>query len=255
VAALYHDIGKIIQRDRHPTIGYYHLQYSPEAGRAAQHVPHRAGPLAVFCTSCVFTMCSAWSARVRGSLSALVDLIPMREMSEARAPWASSTCFLRINLADIAGTVPVREAKITHMMAATCAAQPLPCHPAAGAPCPTAGAGVSRSADRGRRQRGAGRWSRIQRMLAEPGLPEYQDPGLDIVIERALMASRAHTCGSLPTRFRTFASSSYLLRFVRALEQNAKEQGKPVRTVVNAFVALLCRVVNEYGDLTAPHGR
>ncbi|MBY0467333.1 MAG: HD domain-containing protein, partial [Burkholderiales bacterium] len=30
VAALYHDIGKIIQRDRHPTIGYYHLQYSPE---------------------------------------------------------------------------------------------------------------------------------------------------------------------------------------------------------------------------------
>ena len=34
------------------------------------------------------------------------------------------------------------------------------------------------------------------------------------------------------------------------MQKQAKAEGKPVRVVVSAFLALLCRVVNEYGDLT-----
>jgi hypothetical protein len=246
VAALYHDIGKIIQRDRHPTIGYYHLQYSPE--QAALRSMFRTELdhwlfLHIVRFHDVFGVVSTGE----GSLSALVDLIPMREMSEAQR-LGILHLFLRINLADIAGTVPVREAKITHMMSdlrRAAAAMPsggrgtLPTHGLA-----FREALIEADASVGRAV------VRIQRMLAEPGLPEYQDPGLDIVIERALMAIQGSHVRQFANTFSHVCKLDYLLRFVRALEQNAKEQGKPVRTVVNAFVALLCRVVNEYGDLT-----
>lgn len=246
VAALYHDIGKIIQRDRHPTIGYYHLQYSPE--QAALRSMFRTELdhwlfLHIVRFHDVFGVVSTGE----GSLSALVDLIPMREMSEAER-LGILHLFLRINLADIAGTVPVREAKITHMM--NDLRRAASAMPSGGrGTLPTQGlvfreALIEADASVGRAV------ARIQRMLAEPGLPEYQDPGLDIVIERALMAIQGSHVRQFANTFSHVCKLDYLLRFVRAIEQNARERGKPVGAVVNAFVALLCRVVNEYGDLT-----
>jgi hypothetical protein len=246
VAALYHDIGKIIQRDRHPTIGYYHLQYSPEQGALRDMFRTELDHwlfLHIIRFHDVFGVVSTGE----GSLSALVDLIPMREMSEAER-LGLMHLFLRINLADIAGTVPVREAKIRHMMADL---------RRAAAAMPSGGKGTRPTEGLAFREAlieadtSVGRAvARIQRMLAEPGLPEYQDPGLDIVIERELMAIQGSNVRQFAHTFSHVCKLDYLLRFVRALQNHAKEEGKPVRMVVNAFVAMLCRVVNEYGDLT-----
>lgn len=246
VAALYHDIGKIIQRDRHPTIGYYHLQYSPE--QAALRSQFRTELdhwlfLHIIRFHDVFGVVSTGE----GSLSALVDLIPMREMSEAER-LGILHLFLRINLADIAGTVPVREAKIRHMMTDL---------RRAAAAMPSGGKGTQPTEGLAFREAlieadvSVGRAvARIQRMLAEPGLPEYQDEGLDIIIERELMAIQGSNVRQFAHTFSHVCKLDYLLRFIRALQHHARDTGKPVRTVVNGFVALLCRVVNEYGDLT-----
>jgi hypothetical protein len=246
VAALYHDIGKIIQRDRHPTIGYYHLQYSPEQGALRDMFRTELDHwlfLHIIRFHDVFGVVSTGE----GSLAALVDLIPMREMSEAER-LGLMHLFLRINLADIAGTVPVREAKILHMMADL---------RRAASAMPSGGKGTRPTEGLAFREAlieadtSVGRAvARIQRMLAEPGLPEYQDPGLDIVIERELMAIQGSNVRQFAQTFSHVCKLDYLLRFVRALQNHAKENGKPVRMVVNAFVAMLCRVVNEYGDLT-----
>lgn len=245
-AALYHDIGKIIQRDRHPTIGYYHLQYSPE--QAALRSMFRTELdhwlfLHIVRFHDVFGVVSTGE----GSLAALVDLIPMREMSEAER-LGILHLFLRINLADIAGTVQVREAKIANMMSDL---------RRAAAAMPSGGKDTRPSEGLAFREAliqadvSVGRAvARIQRMLAEPGLPEYQDAGLDIVIERELMAIQGSNVRQFADTFSHVCKLDYLLRFVRALQNHAKEHGKPVRAVANAFVALLCRVVNEYGDLT-----
>lgn len=246
VAALYHDIGKIIQRERHTTIGYYHLQYNPE----------QAALRAMFCTELdhwlflhiirfhdVFGIISTGE----GSLAALVDLIPMREMSEAER-LGILHLFLRVTLADIAGTVPVREAKIRNMM--TDLRRAAAAMPSGGKGTrPTEGLSVREALIEADTSVGRA-VARIQRMLAEPGLPEYQDEGLDIVIERELMAIQGSNVRQFANTFSHVCKLDYLLRFVRALQNQAKEQGRPVRMVVNAFVALLCRVVNEYGDLT-----
>ena len=246
VAALYHDIGKIIQRERHPTIGYYHLLCSPEQGalRAmfSTELDHWLF-LHIIRFHDVFGVLSTGE----GSLAALVDLIPMREMSEAER-LGILHLFLRINLADIAGTVPVREAKIRNMMDDL---------RRAAAAMPSGGKGTQPTEGLAFREAlleadtSVGRAvARIQRILAEPGLPEYQDEGLDIVIERELMAIQGSNVRQFANTFSHVCKLDYLLRFVRALQNQAKEQGRPVRAVVNAFVALLCRVVNEYGDLT-----
>ena len=246
VAALYHDIGKIIQRDRHPTIGYYHLQYSPEQA-ALRSMFRTELDHWLFLHFVRFHDVFGVVSTGEGSLSALVDLIPMREMSEAER-LGILHLFLRINLADIAGTVPVREAKITHMMADL---------RRAAAAMPSGGRGTRPTEGLAFREAlieadtSVGRAvARIQRMLAEPGLLEYQDAGLDIVIERELMAIQGSNVRQFANTFSHVCKLDYLLRFVRALQNSAREQGKPVRMVVNAFVALLCRVVNEYGDLT-----
>jgi hypothetical protein len=246
VAALYHDIGKIIQRERHTTIGYYHLLYSPEQGalRAmfSTELDHWLF-LHIIRFHDVFGVLSTGE----GSLAALVDLIPMREMSEAER-LGILHLFLRITLADIAGTVPVREAKIRNMMAdLRRAAAAMPAggkgtQPTEGLAFREALIGADTSVGRA--------VARIQRMLAEPGLPEYQDEGLDIVIERELMAIQGSNVRQFANTFSHVCKLDYLLRFVRALQNQAKEKDLPVRVVVNAFVALLCRVVNEYGDLT-----
>lgn len=246
VCALYHDIGKVIQRDRHPTIGYYHLQYSPE--QAALRTMFRTELdywlfLHIIRFHDVFGVVSTGE----GSLSALVDLIPMREMSEAER-LGILHLFLRINLADIAGTVPVREAKIRHMM--TDLRRAAAAMPAGGKGTqPTEGLAFREALIEADTSVGRA-VARIQRMLAEPGLPEYQDEGLDIVIERELMAIQGSNVRQFANTFSHVCKLDYLLRFVRALQNHAKAHGKPVRMVVNAFVALLCRVVNEYGDLT-----
>lgn len=250
VAALYHDIGKIIQRDRHPTIGYYHLQYNPEQGALRSMFRTELDHwlfLHIIRYHDVFGVVSTGE----GSLSALVDLIPMREMSEAER-LGILHLFFRINLADIAGTVPVRESKIRNMMTDL---------RRAAAAMPTGGAGTQPTAGLAFREAlieadvGVGRAVvRIQRMLAEPGLPEYQDPGLDIVIERELLAIQGSNVRQFANTFSHVCKLDYLLRFVRALQNQAKAEGKPVRLVVNGFVALLCRVVNEYGDLTVRKG-
>ncbi len=246
VAALYHDVGKIIQRERHSTIGYYHLQCSDE----------QAALRSMFCTELdhwlflhiirfheVFGVISTGE----GSLAALVDLIPMRQMSEAER-LGILHIFLRITLADIAGTITVRESKIRNMM------QDLG---RAARAMPSGGKGTQLNTGRGFREAlievdtSVGRAvARIQRMLAETGLPEYQDTGLDIVIERELMAIQGSNVRQFANTFAHVCKLDYLLRFVRALQNHAKEHDKPVRMVVNAFVALLCRVVNEYADLT-----
>jgi hypothetical protein len=246
VAALYHDIGKIIQRERHTTIGYYHLLYSPEQGalRAmfSTELDHWLF-LHIIRFHDVFGVLSTGES----SLAALVDLIPMREMSEAER-LGILHLFLRITLADIAGTIQVREAKIRNMMADL---------RRAAAAMPSGGKGTQPTEGLAFREAlieadtGVGRAvARLQRILAEPGLPEYQDEGLDIVIERELMAIQGSNVRQFANTFSHVCKLDYLLRFVRALQNQAKEQGKPVRVVVNAFVALLCRVVNEYGDLT-----
>lgn len=246
VAALYHDIGKIIQRDRHPTIGYYHLQYSSE--QAALRSMFRTELdhwlfLHIIRFHDVFGVVSTGE----GSLAALVDLIPMRDMSEAER-LGILHLFLRINLADIAGTVQVRESKIRNMMTDL---------RRAAAAMPTGGKGTQPTPGLAFREAlieadtGVGRAvARIQRILAEPGLPEYQEGGLDIVIERELMAIQGSNVRQFANTFSHVCKLDYLLRFVRALQNQAKAEGKPVRMVVSGFVALLCRVVNEYGDLT-----
>lgn len=249
-AALYHDIGKVIQRDRHPTIGYYHLQYSTE--QAALRAMFRTELdhwlfLHIVRFHDVFGVVSTGE----GSLAALVDLIPMREMSEAQR-LGIFHLFLRINLADIAGTVQVRESKIGNMMDDL---------RRAAAAMPSGGKGTRPTAGLAFREAlleadmSVGRAvARIQRMLAEPGLPQYQDDGLDIIIERELMAIQGSNIHQFANTFSHVCKLDYLLRFVRALQNNAKEQGKPIRAVVGVFVALLCRVVNEYRDLTWRHG-
>ncbi|MDD5478856.1 HD domain-containing protein [Rhodoferax sp.] len=246
VCALYHDIGKVIQRDRHPTIGYYHLQYSAEQP-ALRGMFRTELDYWLFLHIIRFHDVFGVVSTGEGSLSALVDLIPMREMSEAER-LGILHLFLRINLADIAGTVPVRESKIRNMMSDL---------RRAAAAMPAGGKGTQPTEGLAFREAliaadiSVGRAvARIGRMLAEPGLPEYQDVGLDIVIERELMAIQGSNVRQFANTFSHVCKLDYLLRFVRALQNNAKEQGKPVRTVVNAFVALLCRVVNEYGDLT-----
>ncbi|MGB4059944.1 MAG: hypothetical protein WBK26_06990 [Burkholderiaceae bacterium] len=246
VAALYHDIGKIVQRDRHPTIGYYHLLFAPEQaslrGMFRTELDHWLF-LHIIRFHDVFGVVSTGE----GSLAALVDLIPLREMSEAER-LGILHLFLRINLADIAGTVPVRETKIRHMM--TDLRRAAAAMPAGGKGTqPTAGVAFREALIEA--DTGVGRAvARFQRMLAEPGLPEYQDEGLDIVIERELMAIQGSNVRQFATTFSHVCKLDYLLRFVRALQNHAQAQGKPVRVVVTAFVALLCRVVNEYGDLT-----
>ena len=96
--------------------------------------------------------------------------------------------------------------------------------------------------------------ARLQRLLAEPGLPDYQAPGLDIVIERELLAIQGSNVRQFAQTFSHVCKLDYLLRFVRALQIQAQAQNRSVRAVVSAFVALLCRVVNEYGDLTVRAG-
>lgn len=250
VCALYHDIGKIIQRDRHPTIGYYHLLYGPEGAALRNQFRTELDHwlfLHIIRNHDVFGVVSTGE----GSLAALVDLIPMREMSEAER-LGILHLFLRINLADIAGTVPVRESKIRHMMTdLRRAAQAMP----------SGGKGTQPTEGLSFREAlidadiSVGHAvARIQRMLAEPGLPEYQDSGLDIIIERELMAIQGSNVRQFANTFSHVCKLDYLLRFVRALQNHAREQGRPVRTVVSGFVALLCRVVNEYGDLTQRAG-
>ena len=246
VAAVYHDIGKVIQRERHPTIGYYHLLCSPEQRELramfSTELDHWLF-LHIIRFHDVFGVLSTGE----GSLAALVDLIPMREMSEAER-LGILHLFLRINLADIAGTVPVREAKIRNMMADL---------RRAAAAMPSGGKGTKPTEGLAFREAlleadtSVGRAvARIQRILAEPGLPEYQDEGLDIVIERELMAIQGSNVRQFANTFSHVCKLDYLLRFVRALQNQAKEQDRSVRVVVNGFVALLCRVVSEYGDLT-----
>ena len=246
VCALYHDIGKVIQRDRHPTIGYYHLQNSPEQ-TALRRMFRTELDHWLFLHIIRFHDVFGVVSTGEGSLAALVDLIPMREMSEAER-LGILHLFLRINLADIAGTLPVREAKIRAMMNDL--------HRAAAA-MPAGGKGTTPTEGLMFREAlieadiSVGRAvARIQRMLAEPGLPEYQDEGLDIVIERELMAIQGSNVRQFANTFSHVCKLDYLLRFVRALQNHAKERDKPVRVVVNGFVALLCRVVNEYSDLT-----
>ena len=246
VAALYHDIGKIIQRERHPTIGYYHLQHSPD--QAALRSMFRTELdhwlfLHIIRHHDVFGVVSTGE----GSLAALVDLIPLREMSEAER-LGIFHLFLRINLADIAGTIQVSESKVQHMM--TDLRRAAAAMPAGGkGTTPTPGLAFREALIEA--DTGVGRAvARIQRLLAEPGLAAYQDPGLDIVIERELMAIQGSNVRQFANTFSHVCKLDYLLRFVRALQTQAQAEGKPVRVVVSAFLALLCRVVNEYGDLT-----
>jgi hypothetical protein len=223
VAALYHDIGKIIQRDRHPTIGYYHLQYSPE--QAALRSMFRTELdhwlfLHIVRFHDVFGVVSTGE----GSLSALVDLIPMREMSEAER-LGILHLFLRINLADIAGTVPVREAKITHMMSdlrRAAAAMPS----GGRGTLPTAWVGVSRSADRGRYQRGAGGGPHPAD-AGRAGFARVPGPGPGHRHRACeLMAIQGSHVRQFANTFSHVCKLDYLLRFVRALEQTRQGTGQ-----------------------------
>ena len=85
--------------------------------------------------------------------------------------------------------------------------------------------------------------ARIERLLAEPGLPEYAGPGMDIMIERELCAIMGSAVHGFAATFAHVCKLDYLLRFVRAMEKYALDSGRKPRAMVGAFVALLCRVV------------
>lgn len=244
--ALYHDIGKVIQRDRHPTIGFYHMLFSPEQQRFRDMFRTELDYwlfLHIVRFHDVFGVVSTGE----GALAALVDLIPLREMADVDR-LGILHLFLRINLADIAGTVPVRIQKITNLMDDL---------ERAASVMPSGGKGKVATSGLGFREalieadRSVGRAvTRIQRILAEPGMAEFCDPGMDITIERELMAIMGSNVHQFADTFAHVCKLDYLLRLVRALEKYALDHGKPQRVLVNAFVALLCRVVNEYSDLT-----
>jgi hypothetical protein len=244
--ALFHDIGKVVQRDRHPTIGFYHMLFSPEQPRFRAMFRTELDYwlfLHIVRNHDVFGVVSTGE----GSLAALVDLIPLREMADADR-LGILHLFLRINLADIAGTVPVRINKITNLMDDL---------ERAAAAMPSGGKGKQAHSGQGFREallasdRSVGRAvARIQRILFEPGIPDYCVDGLDITIERELVAIMGSNVHQFADNLAHVCKIDYLLRFVRALQQHAIAQSVPSRSLVNALVSLLCRVVMEYGDLT-----
>lgn len=246
VCALYHDIGKIVQRERHTTIGFYHLLFSQEQ-QALRAMFRTELDYWLFLHIIRFHDVFGVVSTGEGSLAALVDLIPLREMAEVDR-LGILHLFLRITLADIAGTVPVRESKITHLMDDL---------ERAAAAMPSGGKGTRATSGTAFREAlleadiSVGRAvTRIHRILAEPGLPEFADDGLEITIERELVAILGSNVHQFADTFAHVCKLDYLLRFVRALENHALAHGKPLRAVVNAFVSILCRVVWEYGDLT-----
>ena len=248
--ALYHDIGKIIQRERHPTIGYYHMLTSPESEPFRELFMTELDYwlfLHVIRFHEVFGVVSTGE----GAIAALTDMIPLREMSDVDR-MGILHLFLRVNLADIAGTVPVRARKITALMDDL---------ERAAAATPSGGTGSTPHAGVGFREAlirsdaSVGRAvARIERLLAEPGLPEYAGPGMDIMIERELCAIMGSAVHGFAATFAHVCKLDYLLRFVRAMEKYALDSGRKPRAMVGAFVALLCRVVQEYSDLTYRRG-
>lgn len=248
IAALYHDIGKFIQRDRHPTVGYYHVTLVEQQSKDHEDAENLEKMLGerlhrILCDMIRYHDLFGVVGTGEGSAPVLIDTLPFRSRSvEEQQTILSLLLFL--NIADISGTIPLTSVKAGTL---------------------------------------AGDWQRLSRILTESHgnreefskrlIASEQNANAAIERIRRLMLERAPDSlregldspihiedilqVTLGTQFYEFCSDfalvckfDYALRFITALENYAAEEGKTARQVIEVVTSLITRLVQSYSALT-----
>lgn len=248
VCAFYHDIGKVIQKDRHPTVGYYHVTLVEHQDKDHKDSKNLESILdrrmyRILCDMIRYHDLFGVVGTGEGSLAVLVDTIPYR-LSGIEEQQTILSLLMFLNISDISGTIELKSTK-----AGTIAGD---------------WQRLSRmlAKSKGSREKFSRRLilseqtansaiERIRRLLIERA-PKKIKSGLDspIDIEDILQITLGPQFYEFCSDFALICKLDYALRFIMALEQHAVDNNHTPRQVIEVVVLLITRLVQSYNALT-----
>ncbi|MCL5036737.1 MAG: HD domain-containing protein [Chloroflexi bacterium] len=245
IASLYHDIGKVIQRDRHPLEGYHyiaHVKVTDAKGLKGGDFLGEDG-FHLLCEAIQYHDLFGVIETGEGSAPVLIDALPFRSVKLDEQKMRLSL-LLFINLADISGVIP-----LTSLKAGTLASD-----------WKRLCGFIDESG--GNRQEFARLLirseqdprcaiERIRRLLLE-GPPESLKTKLNssIVIQEVLEETLGTQFHEFWSDFALVCKLDYALRFIKELEKYAAQNKKSAYEIFVIVVSLLKRLVQDYSALT-----
>ena len=243
VAALYHDIGKVIHKDRHPLEGYQYIKNvdKTEARRLSEMLGEDRSRLLgqIIRFHDLFGVIGTGE----GSLPVLADTVTYHA-STLTEQITTISLLLFVNLADISGVIP-----LTSVKAGTLGSdwQQLRRHlEQANGDRQQFANDLVRSG-----QNPAAAIERIRRLLLERP-PDAMRSGLDdpAKIGEILGVTMGTQFHEFWTDFALICKLDYCLRFIIKLEAYAAANGQEPDKVIQVFIALIKELVQSYSALT-----
>ena len=246
LAALYHDIGKIIHRDRHPLEGYHYIAHVDQRNAEELRKDEMLGDegFSMLCQLIRHHDLYGVIGTGEGSAPVLIDTLPFQSSTVIEQQTLLSLLFL-LNIADIAGVIPLTSQKASTLatewkrlctLLKECEGDRLEFTKRLIAS----------------EQNPARAIERIRRLLLAPVEPNCLQP--EQVSAREVAEALRVTLGiqfhEFWSDFALVCKLDYALRFITQLEQYASENNIRAYTVIEVVVSLIKALVQSYSALT-----
>lgn len=248
IAAFYHDIGKVIQLDRHPTVGYYYMTIIEQAEAEKLRKILGDGAFRILCEMIRFHDLFGVISTGEASALVLLDALPFRS-TDVLEQQALLGLLLLLNLADIGGTVdnyPPSKAllliedweRLAKLIEDT--------------------KGDRQEFTRQlmfQEQNPKNAIGRIQRLLLvrAPSLNYSNAFSSSVELEQLLRIILGPSFNEFCSNFALICKFDYALRFIDNIGQYASSKNKRPAEVIEVIAALLVRIEQCYSSLTRRH--